>query len=84
LNRQIFVSGTSNAKATSRTPFHFDGITVQGNPGSMAKVHGLSVTTCSEVDYQRVQEISEQQLVARSTIGLSGSLDLKGKIDQLH
>ena len=50
----------------------------------MAKVHGLSVTTCSEVDYQRVQEISEQQLVARSTVGLSGSLDLKGKIDQLH
>jgi len=50
----------------------------------MAKVHGLSVTTCGKVDYQRVQEISEQQLVANSTIGLSGSLDLKGKIDQLH
>lgn len=42
----------------------------------MANVHGLSVTTYGKVKHQRVQKISEQQLIARSTIGLSELLPI--------
>lgn len=50
----------------------------------MANVHTLSKRTCHKVEHQGVQGVSGPTSTTRSTIRLSGSLDLEGKIDPSH